>query len=170
MFDVHAKVLRHGWALQAVGGEGVRADWIYTVGLSSGFAHPELVMVGGYVDEVAPALNELGQLVRRGERFEPGDQVDLSRGRVTFEEVHPVHLSAGLVVICDEYHEALGGPAMTQRVLQVVPRSGAFSAGEPPTLLSDPKAEVETQPMARPNRATRRACAPRRSRRHPDAS
>jgi hypothetical protein len=163
LFDVHAKVLRHGWALQAVGGEDRRADWIYTVGLSSRYAHPELVIVGGLLDDAASSLNELGELVRGGRRFEAGDLVDLSRGRVSFEEVHPVHLSDGLVAICDEYHEALGGPSMTQRVLQVVPRSGATCAGEPsPPLLSDPTVQVVRGPAVRPNRAARRA----RTRRH----
>ena len=81
MFDVHAKVLRHGWALQAVGGEDQRADWVYTVGLSSRLAHPELVIVGGLLDDSAPTLNELGELVRGGRRFEAGDLVDLSRDR-----------------------------------------------------------------------------------------
>ena len=29
MFDVHTRVLTFGWALEAVGGDGERADWIY---------------------------------------------------------------------------------------------------------------------------------------------
>ena len=44
-----------------------------------------------------------------------------------------MHLSDGLVAICDEYHEALGGPSLTQRVLQVVPRSGALCEGRAAT-------------------------------------
>ena len=73
---MHAKVLRHGWALEAIGGEDRRADWVYTVGLSSGFAHPELVVVGGLLDDAACTLNELGELVRGGRRFEAGDLAD----------------------------------------------------------------------------------------------
>jgi len=165
LFGLHRKVLRYGWALQAVGGDDERADWIYTCGLSSGFTHPELVIVGGRLEDSARALNEVGELVRGGRRFEAGDRVDLTRGTITFDEVHPVHLSDGLVAVCDEYHEALGGPQVTERVLQVVPVSGAMRVGEPPPpLLSDPDAEVTTHIAVRPNRATRRARD--RARRH----
>ena len=167
MFGVHAKVLRFGWALQVVGGDDDRADWIYTLGLSSGFAHPELVMVGGRVDDVAPTLNELGALVRRGHQLDTGDVVEASRGWVTFDDVHPVHIDDGLVAICDEYHEALGGPPQTQRVLQVVPLSGPLAEGEPvPMLLSDPMAELPRTGGPGPNRAARRARARAARRRH----
>ena len=68
LFSLHAKVLHHGWALQGVGGDGERADWMYTRGLSSGFAHPELVMVGGRIEDSGRVLNEIGELVRSGRR------------------------------------------------------------------------------------------------------
>jgi hypothetical protein len=162
LFHLHSKVLRHGWALQGVeSGDPQRASWIYTVGLSSGFGHPELVMVGGLVDDVVPTLNEVAELVRRGSQFEACDEFDVARGRVTFEAVHRRHLDNGLLAFCDEYHDAIGGPPRIQQVLQVVPLSGQLCNGQaPPALLSNPAAVI----AGRPNREERRAAARARSR------
>jgi hypothetical protein len=71
----------HGWALQAVLGDEQSPPFVYTVGLS-GFGHPELIIFAASQATAAAVLNELGELVRAGERLEAGELVLLTRGVV----------------------------------------------------------------------------------------
>lgn len=67
-------VRRHGWAVQAVMGEGTEPPFAYTVGLF-GLGHPELIVFGqGYSSAVA-LLNYLGSKVRENGDLAPGDIV-----------------------------------------------------------------------------------------------
>ena len=61
LLATHAGVVRCGWAIQGVvGHDPHEVDWLYSVGLSEGFGHPELVVVGVKIPEPAQAVNELG--------------------------------------------------------------------------------------------------------------
>lgn len=71
----------HGWALQAVLGDEESPPFVYTVGLT-GFGHPELIIFATTQATAAAVLNELGELVREGERLEAGELVLLTRGLV----------------------------------------------------------------------------------------
>ncbi|MFC4946819.1 DUF4262 domain-containing protein [Pseudonocardia sp. GCM10023141] len=74
-------IRRHGWALQAVLGDEESPPFVYTVGLS-GFAHPELILFATSQATAATVLNDLGELVREGRRFEAGELVALPSGAV----------------------------------------------------------------------------------------
>jgi len=164
LFDLHAAVTRHGWGLQAVEGhDPPDLDWVYSVGLAGGFGHPELVVMSGQVQQDARLLNELGEMVRSGRRFEVGDAVPLSGGLVGIGAVHPVHIANGLVAVWQEYYEALGPPVPALRALQVVlPDGGACHHHQVSVpLLVDPTAGLVGRPRAGPNRAERRARARR---------
>jgi hypothetical protein len=65
-------VRKHGWAIQAVFGEGTDPPFTYTVGLF-GFRHPELVIFGMPHESAGGVLNELGERVRQGGRIAPGE-------------------------------------------------------------------------------------------------
>lgn len=79
-------VRRHGWAVQAVYGEGcwgsascscgqprgVLPPFAYTIGLY-GFGHPELLIYGLDECDASAVLNELGERVRRGGTLSPGE-------------------------------------------------------------------------------------------------
>lgn len=140
LFDLHAKVLRHGWALQAVGGhDEPGVDRVYTVGLSSGFDHPELVYVGDLAI-AAPLLNGLGELVRDGRRFEPGDEQPVAGGLVGIGAVHPRHLEGGLIAQGERYLSSIGVPS-PPRVLQVIPPETCCAACRAVPRLSSPTAQ-----------------------------
>lgn len=78
-------VRRHGWAVQAVLGEGCWGSascqcglprggappFAYTVGLY-GFGHPELLVYGLPDGDACWVLNNLAERVRQGQRFAPG--------------------------------------------------------------------------------------------------
>jgi hypothetical protein len=51
------------------------ADFAYTIGLTHSFGHPEVILVGGW-EHSHPYLNLVGDLVRAGRRFGPGDTSD----------------------------------------------------------------------------------------------
>lgn len=48
------------------------ASFAYTVGLTPRFGHPEIILVGAW-SLAGHFLNRVGDLVRAGQRFEPGD-------------------------------------------------------------------------------------------------
>lgn len=81
--DVMDKIHEHGWVLQGVM-EGsdtfhddiiTRVGWVYTIGLFC-WDHPEFIMTGVPMDCSGPILNDLGNRVRNGERFEDGMILD----------------------------------------------------------------------------------------------
>lgn len=70
---------QHGWALQGVGGDDCTlhngmvtpADWMYTIGMFM-FDHPEFIITGLDSERAGGLLNDLGERVRAGERFDDG--------------------------------------------------------------------------------------------------
>jgi hypothetical protein len=93
--DLDRVVKRHGWAVQGV--EGQR-PWAYTIGLAERFGHAELVMTGVDWQLSVHALNALGMMVATGEVLYPGREgVVVCETEIAFGQVHPVHISNGLV-------------------------------------------------------------------------
>ncbi len=120
--DLHHRVERFGWALQGV--EAPR-PWTYTVGLAERFHHPELVMAGVDISAAMRALNALGTMIATGERLRPGRVgVTVAETEVAFGSVHPVHLSAGLVGMWEEYYGRRPGTRPPLEVVQVLPLPG----------------------------------------------
>jgi Domain of unknown function (DUF4262) len=74
-------IRRHGWALQAVLGDGESPPFVYTVGLS-GYGHAELILFATSQATAASVLNELGEIVRSGHRLEAGEKVRVHNGEV----------------------------------------------------------------------------------------
>jgi hypothetical protein len=82
-----ADIREHGWHVVLVRGgvddDGPWSDdpavqaayealFTYTVGLTATFGHPELILVGEW-QHAHPFLNAVGDLVKAGQRFRPGD-------------------------------------------------------------------------------------------------
>ena len=78
-------IRRHGWALQAVLGDGGSPPFVYTVGLS-GYGHAELILFATSQATAASVLNELGELVRSGRRLAAGEKIHVRNG-----DVHLLH-------------------------------------------------------------------------------
>lgn len=70
-------IAEHGWAIQAVLGKQTaeQVPFQYTVGLTA-FDHPEFVLYGLGAQLGGGILNDLGERVRAGERFSPGDRLE----------------------------------------------------------------------------------------------
>ena len=82
---VATTIRRHGWAIQYVGGASCSApgcdhpesdgpSFAYTVGLF-GLSHPELLIFGVSPETAGGVLNSLGEGVRGGEAFLPGQLI-----------------------------------------------------------------------------------------------
>ncbi len=150
--DVAAKVRHFGWALQAVTGPGpTDVPWVYTVGLSSGFGHPDLVWLGDDVEDGAHVLNQLGNAVRLGHRFGPGDRVMAGAEALDLSPVHDAFVEGGLVAMCGAYYTTIGHQPVVPGLLQVTRQAGG---GDVP-LLSHEGAHVASSHPG--NRAARRA-------------
>lgn len=130
LFALHGHVLRRGWALQAVMGPSPeRPGFVYSIGLTAGFDHPELVVVGFDTGLGGSVINEVGEMIRSGRRFAVGEVAQLTGGTVTFGAVHPVHLERGLVASWVRYYGSLGQiPPLD--VLQVILPPLSCSCGE----------------------------------------
>lgn len=71
--DLERLIGEHGWAVRRVGAdrESGQAAFSYTVGLT-GLGHPEVVITGMPFTHAQTFLNNIGDDVRTGTRFEPG--------------------------------------------------------------------------------------------------
>lgn len=115
-------IARYGWMVQHIGGGSIHEPpWSYTIGLSSVFDHPELVVVGLTPQASLTLLNDLGRRVANGGMFRAGALPENHDGTlgVTLIEVHPVLWEGPLFAAWRDYYESRA-MAPDQRALQVV--------------------------------------------------
>jgi hypothetical protein len=94
--ELHDLIRHHiddtGWFLMAVDPGNQRGLWMYTIGLTERFGHPELVVTDACCQQcVAPMLNGIGVQVRTGRVFGVGAEAASADGpgRARFGAVHP---------------------------------------------------------------------------------
>jgi len=63
-------VRQHGWMVQGVLPDAQQASYSYTVGLSIGYGHPEIFMVGFDPELARQLLNVAGRRVKGGARLD----------------------------------------------------------------------------------------------------
>lgn len=139
-FSLHHSIETYGWAIQYVESDRIARTWAYTVGLSAGFDHPELAIVGVSQEIAAGTLNSLGELVRSGDRLEAGQALHDDRDEHWLvRAVHPAHFGRGVFAVWEDYYESLGGSMPRRVVLEIVPpgrrsrlESPASKFGSPP--------------------------------------
>jgi hypothetical protein len=156
-FDIYGAIERYGWFIQGVEPGPTTIGWAYTIGLTAGFDHPELIVPvsGPDLDDTGHLVNGLGQLISEGKRLSPENAVWRFDGsHVHFSEVHPNHFERGVFAVWDDYYESLGGPLPKREVLEVVP------AGDEP-LLSGPTSIIGSPPPSRAERRARQRSKPR---------
>jgi len=108
-FDIHGIIERYGWFIQYVEVVPINRAWAYTIGLTAGWDHPELLVTGVTPQAAARVLNSLGEMVRAGRYFAPDDcLIHASAGRIRFSEVHPAHYDRGVLAAWVDYYECLG--------------------------------------------------------------
>jgi hypothetical protein len=85
-------VADHGWHVMNVLAEGGAHGWSFTIGLHRTFDHPEIAVFGLPKEVANPALNFIGEGIRGGRRFVPGElYFELLEGVLcTFRPIAPV--------------------------------------------------------------------------------
>lgn len=68
-------VRRYGWHVATVSGDDAGPGFAYSVGLFRTLTHPEIIMFGLPRDWLHQHINTIGDAVRGGARFAPGDRV-----------------------------------------------------------------------------------------------
>ncbi|HEX2700310.1 MAG TPA: DUF4262 domain-containing protein [Acidimicrobiales bacterium] len=132
----HLAIESHGWSYTAVMSDPGRACWTYTVGLTSSFDHPELVITGVTPEIAAGLIEELCLRVADGDSLLAGGRRTIGETTVQLLDVHTAQL---LPTLADwaRYYGSLGAPLPTLRALQVVVPEGWFcgSHADPQPLL-----------------------------------
>ena len=84
-------VEKHGWHVVKVLPEGDFPGFAYTVGLFKTFTHPEVLIYGISGDRAHRILNDLGDAIRAGHRFNAGQTDDtlLEGYSCTFRTIPP---------------------------------------------------------------------------------
>jgi hypothetical protein len=103
--DIRASIDGAGLHIYCVG-MGKLPKYCYTIGLSDGALDAELVLAGAArfaIDEVADALNDLGDAARAGEVDPSGSSEAAQLGEVHFQEVHPSWMERLLLGALDYY-------------------------------------------------------------------
>ena len=72
MQSVIHKVGQYGWMVQSVFGTDTSPPWSYTVGFWQNYRHPEIVVFGLPQETAGRILNDIGDQVSVGTKFEPG--------------------------------------------------------------------------------------------------
>ena len=67
-------VEKFGWHVMLVLAEGSSPGWGYSIGLHETFKHPEVVLFGLSKDLTHSTINFIGNEIKTGKRFEPGEQ------------------------------------------------------------------------------------------------
>jgi len=104
-------IASHGWAVVAV--EPSRHDdgWAYTVGLSEGFGHPEIIVRGASPPMALDLVDQIAELVSAGHQFTPGDTIDLDGpviARVGLIDVDLSHVPGGRFDAWFSYYARIG--------------------------------------------------------------
>ncbi|MCA1704589.1 MAG: DUF4262 domain-containing protein, partial [Actinobacteria bacterium] len=120
-FNIHGIIDSFGWFIQYVEVAPVSRAWAYTVGLSAGFAHPELIITGVRAQTAARVLNQIGEMIRSGGAFTAGDCLTDAGGKhIHLSVVHPEHFDRGLFAVWSDYYDCLGPPYPEAVALEIV--------------------------------------------------
>ena len=118
--EVHRCITAYGWFIQAVEAGAHNPDWAYTVGLSAGFDHPELIVVGLPYPDAGGLLNALGEQVRDGRRFAACEHIHLpGGGPADLLGVDPHQFVLSTFATWCDYYDCSAAPRPRAEALQV---------------------------------------------------
>lgn len=85
-----------GWSVIGREADSLGPAYAYTVGLWETLQHPEIVVVGLDSEQAMALLNRMGDAIKVGQRFEPGQSLDgyVARYALKFVAVHPANVAA----------------------------------------------------------------------------
>lgn len=158
--ETRDRIRRVGWGLQGVEPAPGIPGWTYTIGLLASYDHPELLLVDDELGRAGSILNAMGRAVRDGDIIEPGDNIDLGGCRAGVVDIHPDHLSGGVLAAWHSVHTVPGGEPFELEACQVVVHDPLPGGDRLPQVRLD----LPGSALGRtgPNRAQRRAVARRR--------
>jgi hypothetical protein len=81
-------VEKYGWHVIHVMADAEGPSFAYTIGLTERYGHPEIIVFGLPSTVTHPVLNQIGEAVKSGQRFDPGSASD------AFLEGHACHFVA----------------------------------------------------------------------------
>ena len=88
---VRSDVDTYGWHVAKIGGDDRAPPWAFTIGLEQSFGHPEVLVFGMELELLHALLNQIGELVKHGRSFDPGERADglLEQNPPEFRSVDP---------------------------------------------------------------------------------
>jgi hypothetical protein len=123
---LHQQIVERGYALCPVVGPVPEQGWVYTIGLVDNFNHPELAAVAVRMNDGIGAVDAVAQLVKSGQRFEPGTSSRVCGVELAFLDVDAAHIRRGLINSWFLYYEHVCRWNLEPEVTQVVlPAGGA---------------------------------------------
>ena len=133
-----AMVERFGWMAQAVGYADSyhgRLPWMYSVGLTAGLGHPELIVLGLSVNSAHHLLGDVAEQIRLGAHFSPGDTLVHHSLLVRFRAVHNSHFrSSDLFSGWLGYYDRWGDEPERRALQLVLPMDGWCTCHRQPDL------------------------------------
>lgn len=102
------RIENHGYALQGVHPSGGLPGWVYTVGLTERFGHPELTIAACDLAGGESMLRHLVALIEDGAWLEDLDEVRVRGEAFGIGTVHPAQLRAGLLATWTDLYRSEG--------------------------------------------------------------
>jgi hypothetical protein len=112
----------HGWVAVGVGGTARAPGWIYTIGLTETYNHPELVVVTCSVDAAHRRLRGVIDGIAEGRYIEAGRQVIEGVGPAECRAVATNQLEAGLIAYWPTVAHRQGWDLTVPAVIQIEAR------------------------------------------------
>ena len=162
MADIHTHIDSGSWALQGVEAGEHQRPWVYTIGLTQNFGHPELVITDGDVRDSALILNQVGEWIRQGDRFVQGAVVESDGGTLEFGPVHGTYVRHGLCASWSAYSAWAGTDPGPLELLQVITTGSSYCGGHEGMRRSLAVPGAFAMAGSGPNRMERRRAARRR--------
>lgn len=76
MNKLNEDINKFGWHVCKVFGEGINTEFAYSVGLYQTFNHPEIIFIGLKLDLAHILINNIGEDIKTGKKFESGKLYD----------------------------------------------------------------------------------------------
>lgn len=158
------KIDVHGWASQAVMARAGLPGWVYTVGLTERFDHPELVVAACDLQAAHTILDQLVARVEDGASLVDLHEITLRGGeRYAAGFAHPAQLRAGLLAFWTDLYRSEGRYDLPLEAL-VIRADELVCASCRPVDLRQPGPILNSSKVGRSGRDRRAAQQPGRSR------
>jgi Domain of unknown function (DUF4262) len=104
---------RWGWFVVKVGAGESEPAFAYSIGLYEHFRHPEIIVFGLELETMHTVINDAGERIRQGQKYEPQQRYDdlLQNYECEFRAVNLAHYD-GLLNYALWYYQGSGFPTL----------------------------------------------------------